>query len=241
MGSLAKCLPVTLRFEGGWANDPHDPGGCTMKGVTLATFRHYRPRATAADLRNISDADLQTIYSNGYFSPISGGALPSGVDLAAFDYAVNSGVEAARKALAASTGLTSVSRVKAICARRLSILHGLKTWAYFGKGWNARVTQVLALGIKWASASPADATRELQTAAAEHTRKAATKARAAVAPATAAAGSVASLHPAVQSPVPTIAVIALIVASLAAVGGLVFLIYRHQQTAAALTAASKEA
>ena len=29
------------RFEGGYANDPDDPGGHTMQGVTLATYEHY--------------------------------------------------------------------------------------------------------------------------------------------------------------------------------------------------------
>ena len=29
------------RFEGGYANDPDDPGGHTMRGVTLATYEYY--------------------------------------------------------------------------------------------------------------------------------------------------------------------------------------------------------
>jgi lysozyme family protein len=240
MGDLAKCLPVTLASEGGWANDPHDPGGATMKGVTLATFRRYRPGATAADLRNISDATLLDIYNDGYFKPIAGGSLPPGVDLAAFDYAVNSGVGAARKALVAAGALAPVPRVKAICARRLSILHGLKTWAYFGRGWNARVTRVLALGIRWASGSPALAAKELQTAASEHARKAKTKGKIAAASGSAAGVSLPGLHPAMQSHVPTVAVAALIVAALAAMVVLAFMIYRHQQTAAALSAAAQE-
>ena len=239
MGDLAKCLPVTLRFEGKFSNDAHDPGGATMEGITLATFRRYEPGATVAALKAISDAEVQHIYDDGYFKPISGSSLPPGVDLAAFDYAVNSGVGAATKALSASLGLAPVPRVKAICARRLSILHSLKTWAYFGKGWNSRVAEVLALGIKWASASPAVAVKELQAAAAEQTQKAVTKAKIAAAPVTSAAGAVASLHPDVQSPVSPHVIAALVIACLALVVGLAFAIRRNTQTAAALTAAAQ--
>jgi lysozyme family protein len=37
-------LFITLRFEGGYVNNPSDPGGETNKGITMATFQH-RPRA----------------------------------------------------------------------------------------------------------------------------------------------------------------------------------------------------
>lgn len=175
MGDLSKCLPVTLQFEGGFSDNPKDPGGATMRGVTLATFRHYHPGATVEQLKAISMADLQAIYRDGYWAPIGGDNLPAGVDLAAFDYAVNSGPGEAKKAIAAASAnsMTSVERVKAICARRLSLLHSLKTWAVFGKGWGARVAEVQALGIKWA-AGP-NATAELTKAAAEETAKAGVK------------------------------------------------------------------
>ncbi|WP_367114508.1 glycosyl hydrolase 108 family protein [Devosia sp.] len=32
-----------LVHEGCWADHTNDPGGATMKGVTLATYRQYRP------------------------------------------------------------------------------------------------------------------------------------------------------------------------------------------------------
>ena len=36
------CLAFTLKYEGGRSNDPHDPGGPTMEGVTQATYDAYR-------------------------------------------------------------------------------------------------------------------------------------------------------------------------------------------------------
>lgn len=46
--NFAACLAETLSHEGGWADDPRDAGGATMKGVTLATYRRWKPGATKA-------------------------------------------------------------------------------------------------------------------------------------------------------------------------------------------------
>jgi putative chitinase len=75
--------------------------------------------------------------------------------------------------------------------------------------------------------------------AAGETQAAATKAKAAAAPATTAVVSLASLHPAVQSPVSPLAVAVLVVVSAALVIGLVVAINRHNKAAAALTAAAQ--
>ncbi len=37
--NFKKALKHVLVHEGGWADHPKDPGGATMKGVTLATYR----------------------------------------------------------------------------------------------------------------------------------------------------------------------------------------------------------
>jgi len=41
MASLDLYLPQLLRFEGGYVDDPADPGGATNLGITLATFERY--------------------------------------------------------------------------------------------------------------------------------------------------------------------------------------------------------
>ena len=62
-------LEHVLVHEGGWANHPRDPGGATMKGVTLTTFRrHYGNHMTKNDLRNISSTQLKKIYKSGYWN-----------------------------------------------------------------------------------------------------------------------------------------------------------------------------
>lgn len=163
-GNLDKCLKVTLPHEGGWSDHPKDPGGATMKGITLETFREYKPGATKTQLRNISDADVREIYDDGFWRPICGDSLPFGVDLATFDFGVNSGTERAARYLqlvigakadgrvgpetvklaAASDGKTVIQR---LCAKRLGFMKALKIWSTFGKGWSRRVADVEAKAV----------------------------------------------------------------------------------------------
>ncbi|MCH3765079.1 glycosyl hydrolase 108 family protein, partial [Campylobacter coli] len=67
--NFKNCLAVTLKQEGGWSDNAKDPGGATMKGVTLATYRRRRPNATKQDLRNITQAELEEIYLSDYWLP----------------------------------------------------------------------------------------------------------------------------------------------------------------------------
>jgi len=178
-GNFSAVLGVTLPHEGGWADHPSDPGGATMKGITLATFRKYFPNATKTDLRAISNEDVQQIYRDGYWLPIKGDALPAGLDLSVFDYGVNSGPSRSVKDLQRVLGIgadgavgpqtlamSSSSDVKktiqAHCARRLSFVRGLGTFSVFGKGWSKRIADVEAKAVAmWLKA--AGATGHAQT------------------------------------------------------------------------------
>ena len=62
-----KLIPFILRWEGGFANDPADRGGATMKGITIGTFTTYRkskgkPTPTVTDLKNISDQEWGDVF-----------------------------------------------------------------------------------------------------------------------------------------------------------------------------------
>jgi lysozyme family protein len=163
-------LTFTLGFEGGFANHPDDPGGATMKGVTLSTFRRYKPDATVAELKAISNDMLQRIYRDGYWNEIEGDRLAAGVDGATFDYAVNSGPGAAKKSLLAVLGGPAAETVRKLCKRRLAIYQTFRHWKTFGKGWTRRVTAGEALWVKWALAGendPAIVKQQLDDAAAK--------------------------------------------------------------------------
>lgn len=162
-GNFESCLALTLSHEGGWADHPTDPGGATMKGITLATYRQYRPGASKADLRAISDAEVARIYRQGYWDKVRGDDLPAGLDLVAFDAAVNSGPARGAQWLQKALGVTPDGKIgpktiaaaagqgaraiNAACDYRMAFLRSLKTWPTFGKGWTARVDDVRSKAI----------------------------------------------------------------------------------------------
>lgn len=110
--NFARALSLVLKSEGLWSDHPADPGGATMKGVTLANFRRYvKADATKADLRKITDAQVATVYRRFYWDATAGAQLPSGVDYAVFDFAVNSGPGRAAKYLQAVAGVRQDGRI----------------------------------------------------------------------------------------------------------------------------------
>ena len=177
--NYAKCLPEILRHEGGWADHPSDPGGATMKGITIGTYRQWKGRAvTKAELRAISDEEIAAIYKRNYWDKVRGDDLPAGLDLVAFDAAVNSGPARGARWLQTALGVAADGKIgpKTIAAAeaadaatainraldvRLSFLKGLKTWPTFGKGWGRRVSDVrkVALGMAHVKETPVSATR----------------------------------------------------------------------------------
>lgn len=69
MADINKLIPIIKKFEGGYASHPADTdGGCTMRGVTLITFRRYYGKdKTCADLRKITDEQWLHIFKTGYW------------------------------------------------------------------------------------------------------------------------------------------------------------------------------
>lgn len=170
--NFGRALAAVLRHEGGYVNHPSDPGGPTNKGITLATFRKWVKRdGTANDLKRITDDQVAKVYRSQYWNAVKAGELPSGVDYAVFDYAVNSGPTRAAKALQNALGVTAdgiigpvtiaaaqkvdpIVTIRTLCGRRMVFLKQLKTWDTFGKGWEARVSDVRDDAIQMTAAKP---------------------------------------------------------------------------------------
>lgn len=167
-----KCLAEVLKHEGGWSSHPKDPGGDTMKGVTQGTYDDWRKAQGLRhqSVRLITDAELQAIYRNKYWNKVRGDDLPGGVDLAVFDFAVNSGVSRSVRYLqrllgVVDDGVSGPKTLQAIagyksdlaadlCDRRLAFLQSLATWPTFGKGWAARVASVKKVARELQKAPP---------------------------------------------------------------------------------------
>ena len=152
-----KSLEMVLKHEGGFVDHPDDPGGATNKGITHKTYSDFlgRPLEDVDELKNIPDEHVQLIYKQGYWDKVKGDNLPSGVDFAIFDWAVNSGPGRAAKALQKAVGATAdgaigpktlaaveaadaAEIIKAVADEREAFYRSLRTFNTFGKGWLRR-------------------------------------------------------------------------------------------------------
>ena len=102
MADFQRFLPTLLAFEGGFVDDPVDPGGATNKGITMGTFRQYARRIlgiepTLANLKALTDAQAGRIYKPLYWDAIRGDdiALQELANIV-FDFQVNAGANAAK-------------------------------------------------------------------------------------------------------------------------------------------------
>ncbi len=165
MQNFEKSLALTLKYEGGFVDNPFDPGGATNMGITLATLSNYRGyTATKLDVKRLKQTEASAIYLKQYWEPLMAQQLPSGVDMFMFDYAVNSGPARAVKALQSSLGLPPDGNVKvstlqaalrqdqatlirALASKRLGFLQQLRSFQQFGRGWKTRVEAVTAASL----------------------------------------------------------------------------------------------
>jgi lysozyme family protein len=94
-------LAFTLRWEGGFSDDPADAGGRTMRGVTEAVFHAWL--ADQGELKRpvetLKEEELVQIYRTNYWLSARCSDLPLRVDLCQFDAAVNHGPQGAARLL----------------------------------------------------------------------------------------------------------------------------------------------
>lgn len=68
MANYKQLIPIVKKVEGGYAGNI-DGATCTMRGITLATFRNYYGRTkTCKDLRNITDEQWEYIFKQGFWN-----------------------------------------------------------------------------------------------------------------------------------------------------------------------------
>lgn len=166
ISNYVESLQAVLVHEGGFVNNPEDPGGMTNLGCTKAVWEEYvgHPVDEKA-MRALTPSDVAPLYKRKYWDKVCGDDLPAGVDYVVFDAAINSGAGRAAKWLQACVGVEpdggigpkTLAAVQAFDAkqlvedyskRRLSFLMDLPTWDTFGKGWGRRVNEVEDVGLK---------------------------------------------------------------------------------------------
>lgn len=152
-----KSFQEVMLAEGGYVNDPKDPGGETCWGISKRAYPNL-------DIRNLTKEDAKVIYKRDYWDKCGANVLPEGVAVMAVDFAYNSGVSRAVKMLQRCCAMKETGSLDPITLGkiqasntedfmekyktvRMNFLQSLSTWSRFGKGWTNRVNKNYAFGI----------------------------------------------------------------------------------------------
>lgn len=86
-------IALTIKLEGGYVNNPADPGGATNMGVTQRYLDNARKTDATlpASVKDLTVGQVTALYRLDQWAAVQGDALPPGVAALAFDGAVNEG------------------------------------------------------------------------------------------------------------------------------------------------------
>ena len=149
-----------MAHEGGYANNPADPGGETMYGITI---RVARAHGYNGPMRDLPLSEARRIAKIAYWDVVRADALPDLVRFDVFDACYHSGPERAVKLLQQALGFTgkdvdgifgknTLARVQSADPKeldkrfngyRLRFLASLGTWPSFARGWARRIANNL--------------------------------------------------------------------------------------------------
>ena len=102
MQSVRQIAEEVVAREGGYVNDPDDPGGATNFGVTIHTMRRLGLDldrdgvVTERDVRQLTREQATAIFIDHYFNRPRIAALPAVLQASVFDMYVNAGGNAVR-------------------------------------------------------------------------------------------------------------------------------------------------
>ena len=147
--SFDRAFELLIGSEGGYVNDPHDPGGETKYGISKRSY-------PTLDIASLTLADAKRIYHRDFWIFISGDALPWPLSYFVFDAAVNQGVAPAIRMLQQALGveadgiigpqtLAAVGRFpqSEVCSLFLALrgvrYTGTRNFNIYGLGWFKRL------------------------------------------------------------------------------------------------------
>jgi lysozyme family protein len=163
------CVKVTLGIEGGYVDNPNDPGKATNLGITIGLLSQYEGKqATDEDVRNLTVGEALQIYRSVFWDKCQCDKMPKSIALVVFDAAVNSGprrsIEWLQHALGVSVdgaiGPQTLGKleeanlaevVHEATADRLNFMMKCVDWEEFKNGWSARVDHICKLALSWIS------------------------------------------------------------------------------------------
>lgn len=158
MSSFDDAFDALIGNEGGYSNNPRDPGGETMWGVTA---RVARAAGYTGPMRELPRDTAKAIAKRLYWDPLHLDQFDPRVAFQIFDANYNGGHPVIWMQGAAGADVDGVLGPKTIAAvqateplrfilrwnaLRLTYFTSLSTWATFGKGWTRRIAANLTKG-----------------------------------------------------------------------------------------------
>ena len=159
MNNFKECLALVLKSEGGYVNNPKDPGGMTNLGITKKSLEEWLGHDVDEKfMRNLTPEMAAPFYEQKYWRSCYGEVLPRGLDFLCFSFGVNAGCGRSVKLLQQSLGLVSdgvigprvmqklresniTDIIKGFSESRREYYRALKQFPVFGKGWISRTDQ----------------------------------------------------------------------------------------------------
>jgi len=158
MSSFDYAFDALIGNEGGYSNNPADPGGETMWGVTERVACAY---GYAGYMKDLPRDTAKAIAKKLYWDPLHLDSFDPRIAFQIFDANYNGGhcviwMQGASGApVDGLIGPQTIAAVQAVPpwqfilrwnALRLRYYTSLKTWATFGKGWTNRIADNLKKG-----------------------------------------------------------------------------------------------
>lgn len=130
MSNFDRAFTTVVDQEGGYVNDPKDPGGETKFGIS-------KRRYPKVEIKNLTLGDAKAIYQRDYWDSHNLESLEYGKGLLVFDAAVNGGNH--ERWYSMFGGYPLADFIVAFQAEHNLYLTSLPTWQTFGRGWSRRL------------------------------------------------------------------------------------------------------
>jgi lysozyme family protein len=151
--TFEEAIERVLGHEGGYVNDPEDPGGETKWGISKRSYPHL-------DIRALTREQAKELYRTGFWNPVLAFISDNALKFQMLDAAVNHGMGNAVRILQRALDVADDGHFgpisRAVLAAlpiadvhlrfisfRIRFFTKLSTFPRFGRGWMERVAQDL--------------------------------------------------------------------------------------------------
>jgi len=146
-GRFMACVGLIIeRIEGGYVNDPQDPGGETNFGISKRSYPNL-------DIAGLTEGAAVDIYYRDFWVPSGCAALNNGLDLWVFDCGINCGAREATLILQKWCGVAQdgvlgpqtaaaankMAEPEGYLQARLAYYQSLPGWSTYASGWTKRL------------------------------------------------------------------------------------------------------